>query len=256
LRFVFVALLALVLDYPLPDLTPRFAFWVTLGAVAQIAGQATLIQMFGHRNFTVGTAYSRTEPAQAALFGLVFLGDRLGPGTLIAIAISLVGVVLISVARSVTRASALIRAVLSRTAALGLASGAAFGLAAVSYRAASLSLDGPGFMMQAAVTLLAAIFLQTCAMLIWMRLRAPDELGRIRKAWKVSALVGMVGATASFGWFMAMTLQTAAAVKALAQIEMIFTFASSVLIFRENVNKLEICGCILIVTGILVLLLV
>jgi drug/metabolite transporter (DMT)-like permease len=253
---VFVALLALVLDNPLPDLTPRFGFWVTLGAVAQIAGQATLIQMFGHRNFTVGTAYSRTEPAQAALFGLVFLGDRLGPGTLIAIAISLVGVVLISVARSVTRASALIRAVLSRTAALGLASGAAFGLAAVSYRAASLSLDGPGFMMQAAVTLLAAIFLQTCAMLIWMRLRAPDELGRIRKAWKVSALVGMVGATASFGWFMAMTLQTAAAVKALAQIEMIFTFASSVLIFRENVNKLEICGCILIVTGILVLLLV
>jgi drug/metabolite transporter (DMT)-like permease len=252
----FVALLALVLDNPLPDLTPRFGFWVTLGAVAQIAGQATLIQMFGHRNFTVGTAYSRTEPAQAALFGLVFLGDRLGPGTLIAIAISLVGVVLISVARSVTRASALIRAVLSRTAALGLASGAAFGLAAVSYRAASLSLDGPGFMMQAAVTLLAAIFLQTCAMLIWMRLRAPDELGRIRKAWKVSALVGMVGATASFGWFMAMTLQTAAAVKALAQIEMIFTFASSVLIFRENVNKLEICGCILIVTGILVLLLV
>jgi drug/metabolite transporter (DMT)-like permease len=55
---------------------------------------------------------------------------------------------------------------------------------------------------------------------------------------------------------MAMTLQTAAAVKALAQIEMIFTFASSVLIFREHVNKLEISGCILIVAGILVLLLV
>jgi drug/metabolite transporter (DMT)-like permease len=105
--------------------------------------QALLIQMFGHRNFTVGTAYSRTEPAQAALFGLVFLGDRLSPATLLAIAISLVGVVLISVARSVNRAAALIRSVFSRTAALGLASGAAFGLAAVSYRAASLSLGGP-----------------------------------------------------------------------------------------------------------------
>jgi drug/metabolite transporter (DMT)-like permease len=252
----FVVLLVAVMGYALPAPTPAFAVWVTLGGVAQIAGQALLIQMFGHRNFTVGTAYSRTEPAQAAVFGLIFLGDRLSPATVLAIAISLAGVVLISVARSATDAAALIRSVFSRTAALGLASGAAFGLAAVSYRAASLSLGGPNFMMQAAVTLLAAIFLQTCVMLIFMRLREPDELGRIRTAWRISALVGLVGATASFGWFMAMTLQTAAAVKALAQIEMIFTFASSVLIFREHVNRLEISGCILIVAGILVLLLV
>jgi drug/metabolite transporter (DMT)-like permease len=224
--------------------------------LAQISGQALLIQMFGHRNFTVGTAYSRTEPAQAALFGLIFLGDQLSAGTLLAIAISLVGVVLISVARSASGMSALLRSVFSRTSALGLASGAFFGLAAVSYRGASLSLNGPNFMMQAALTLLAAIVLQSIVMLVWMWFRAPGELGRVRAAWKISALVGLVGATASFGWFMAMTLQTAAAVKALAQVEMIFTFASSVLIFREHVNKLEILGCILIVAGILVLLLV
>ncbi|KJS16133.1 MAG: membrane protein [Hoeflea sp. BRH_c9] len=253
---VFVALLAVGLDYPLPRPTPGFAGWVTLAALAQIAGQALLIQMFSHRNFTVGTAYSRTEPAQAALFGLIFLGDRVSGSTLMAIAISLVGVVLISVARSAAGAQALLRSVFSRTAALGLASGAAFGLAAVGYRAASLSLGGPNFMMQAAVTLLSAIILQTVIMLVWMWLRAPGELTRIRAAWKIAALVGLVGATASFGWFMAMTLQTAAAVKALAQVEMIFTFASSVLVFREHVNKLEIFGCILIVAGILVLLLV
>tara|TARA_R110002020_G_scaffold6875_2_gene29105 strand:- start:3685 stop:4587 length:903 start_codon:yes stop_codon:yes gene_type:complete len=252
----FVALLAFALDYPVPRLSPVFAFWVVLAALAQIAAQALLIQMFGHRNFTVGTAYSRTEPAQAALFGLIFVGDRVSGGTLLAIAISLVGVVLISVARSATGASALLRSVFSRTAALGLASGTMFGIAAVAYRAASLSLEGPNFMMQAAVTLLAAIILQTIVMLVWMWMRAPGELGRIRAAWRISALVGLVGATASFGWFMAMTLQTAAAVKALAQVEMIFTFASSVLVFREHVNKLEISGCILIVAGILVLLLV
>jgi drug/metabolite transporter (DMT)-like permease len=110
--------------------------------------------------------------------------------------------------------------------------------------------------MQAAVTLLTAILLQTVIMLIWMWFRAPGELARIRAAWKIAAMVGLVGATASFGWFMAMTLQTAAVVKALAQVEMIFTFASSVLIFREHVNKLEIFGCIFIVAGILMLLLV
>lgn len=253
---VFVGLLAIGLDYPLPRLTPEFAGWAMLAALAQIAAQALLIQMFSHRNFTVGTAYSRTEPAQAALFGLIFLGDRVSGSTLVAIAISLVGVVLISVARSAAGAQALLRSVFSRTAALGMASGAAFGLAAVGYRAASLSLGGPNFMMQAAVTLLVAIILQTIVMLVWMWLRAPGELPRIRAAWKIAAMVGLVGATASFGWFMAMTLQTAAAVKALAQVEMIFTFASSVLVFREHVNRLEIFGCLFIVAGILVLLLV
>ncbi|WP_047031428.1 DMT family transporter [Hoeflea sp. IMCC20628] len=253
---LFVALLAFGMDYPVPRLNMHFAGWVTLAALAQITAQALLIQMFSHRNFTVGTAYSRTEPAQAALFGLIFLGDRVSGGTLIAIAISLVGVVLISVARSASGASALLRSVFSRTAGLGLASGAIFGVSAVSYRAASLSLNGPNFMMQAAVTLLSAILLQTVIMLIWMWFRSPGELARIRAAWKIAALVGLVGATASFGWFMAMTLQTAAAVKALAQVEMIFTFASSVLIFREHVNKLEIFGCVFIVAGIIVLLLV
>ena len=253
---VFVGLLAFGLDYPLPRPNASFVGWVALAALAQIAAQALLIQMFSHRNFTVGTAYSRTEPAQAALFGLIFLGDRVGTGTLVAIAISLVGVVMISVARSAAGAQALLRSVFSRTAALGLASGTMFGIAAVGYRAASLSLAGPNFMMQAAVTLLAAIILQTVVMLIWMSLKAPGELGRVRAAWKISAMVGLVGATASFGWFMAMTLQTAAVVKALAQVEMIFTFTSSVLIFREHVNKLEITGCIMIVAGILVLLLV
>jgi drug/metabolite transporter (DMT)-like permease len=254
--FAFVALLVFGAGYPLPRPNPAFFGWVTLAAIAQITAQALLIQMFSHRNFTVGTAYSRTEPAQAALFGLVFLGDRVSAGTLAAIAISLVGVVLISVARSASGAAALMRSVFSRTAALGLASGTFFGIAAVGYRAASLSLDGPNFMMQAAVTLLVAIVLQTIIMLVWMGMKSPGELARVRAAWKISAMVGLVGATASFGWFMAMTLQTAAAVKALAQVEMIFTFVSSVLVFKEHVNKLEIAGCILIVAGILVLLLV
>ena len=253
---VFVGVLHFGLNYPLPRPNFSFAGWVTLAALAQITAQALLIQMFSHRNFTVGTAYSRTEPAQAALFGLMFLGDRVSAGTLAAIAISLVGVVLISVARSASGGGALLRSVFSRTAALGLASGTIFGVAAVGYRAASLSLAGPNFMMQAAITLLAAIILQTIIMLVWMSFRAPEELGKIRAAWRIASLVGLVGATASFGWFMAMTLQTAAAVKALAQVEMIFTFASSVLVFREHVNRLEISGCILIVAGILVLLLV
>lgn len=237
--------------------TPNGAFlgWVLVGGLGQIAAQFLLIYLFSFRNFAVGTAYSRTEPAQAALFGLVFLGEFVTARALLAIAITVVGVMLISVARTTMSWRNIFASLATRTALVGLASGTLFGISAVAYRAASLSLGGPNFMMQAATTLLTTITFQTVLMLGWMLWKDPSELSRIARAWKPSLFVGFVGATASFGWFMAMTLQQAAVVKAVAQVEMIFTFASSILFFKEHINKLEIVGCILIVAGILVLVL-
>jgi drug/metabolite transporter (DMT)-like permease len=144
----------------------------------------------------------------------------------------------------------------SRNALIGLTSGTLFGIAAVAYRAASLSLGGPNFMMQAATTLFFTILLQTVIMLGWMLWRDPTELQRIGAAWKPALFTGFVGATASFGWFAAMTLQQAAIVKALAQVEMIFAFASSVFFFRERINATEIVGCLLIVAGIVALVMI
>ncbi|MEP4423415.1 MAG: EamA family transporter, partial [Nitratireductor sp.] len=108
--------------------------------------------------------------------------------------------------------------------------------------------------MQAAITLAWVIVFQSLLMALWMLWKDRAEIGRIRKAWKPALIVGLAGATASFGWFMAMTLQQAAVVKALAQVEMIFTFASTVFFFRERINLMEIAGCLLIVGGILLLL--
>lgn len=252
---VFVGLLNQVMGYEIPALNWSFAFWVVIAALAQIAAQALLVHMFSFRNFAVGTAYSRTEPAQAALFGLMFLSESVSAGALLAIAVSVFGVMLISVARTPVNPRSLVTSVFTRTALIGIASGTIFGIAAVGYRAASLSLGYPNFMMQAALTLLCAIIFQTVVMFIWMRLREPEEIRRVAKAWKTGLMVGMVGASASFGWFMAMTLQQAAIIKALAQIEMLFTFASSVFIFREKINRLEVIGCILITAGIIVLVL-
>lgn len=252
LAFVFV--LNGFADYPLPTLNVRFFGWAILGGVAQIAATFLLIHLFSFRNFAVGTAYSRTEPAQAAIFGLLFLGETVSLGVIAAIAISVFGVMLISVAHTAFGLRALFTSVASRNALIGLASGTAFGVSAVAYRAASLALGGPNFLMQAAVTLAFVIVFQTFVMLAWMLLREPSEIGRIARAWKPSLFVGLVGASASFGWFTAMTLQQAAVVKSLAQIEMIFTFASSVFFFREKINRLEVAGCVLIVCGILVLL--
>ncbi|MEX3011286.1 EamA family transporter [Hoeflea sp. TYP-13] len=251
----FVAVLHFGIGMELPAWNRVFVFWALVGGIAQIAGTMLLVYLFSFRNFTVGTAYSRTEPAQAALFGLIFLSETVTSGSLFAIAISVIGVMLISVARSAVSWKSLITSVFSRNALIGLASGMAFGIAAVAYRGASLSLGGPNFMMQAAVTLAFVIIFQTLVMLIWMIWRDRGEIVRIGRAWKPAFIVGAAGATASFGWFMAMTLQQAAYVKVLAQVEIIFTFASSVFIFKETVNRLEITGTVLIVAGVIVLVL-
>jgi drug/metabolite transporter (DMT)-like permease len=252
----FVAGLHLLAGYEVPAPNGAFFLWVVVGGIGQIAATFLLIHLFSFRNFAVGTAYSRTEPAQAAIFALIFLGERVTAGAVAAIAISVFGVMLISVAHMQLSWRNLVASVLARNALIGLASGTFFGISAVSYRAASLALEGPNFMMQAAVTLAFVIVFQTVIMAAWMLWKDRPEIGRIARAWKPALFTGFVGATASFGWFMAMTLQQAAIVKALAQIEMIFTFAASVLFFNERINRMEIAGCVLIVAGIVVLVLV
>ena len=255
---LYMAILAIVFARPLPVPGAAFFSWAVVGGVSQISATFLLVHLFSFRNFAVGTAYSRTEPAQAALFALVFFGEKASVGTVVAIAISVVGVMVISVARSVVSLRSLLTSVFTRTAAIGLLSGTFFGISAVAYRSASLALaptlPAPDYMMQASYTLVFVIILQTLLMLGWILLRERDELARIADAWRPALLVGFVGATASFGWFMAMTLQQAAVVKALAQVEMLFTFASTVFIFKERINRLEIAGCVLIVVGVLALL--
>ena len=161
---------------------------------------------------------------------------------------------LISVARTNVSFIGLFTASVRRNAFVGLLSGALFGLAAISYRGASLALGGPNFLMQASVTLAFVIVLQSCLLLAWMFLREPGQFGLIRRAWKPSLRVGIAGASASLGRFMAMTLQNAAVVKALAQVEMLFAFATSVFLFKEKVNRIELAGCLLIVAGIVVMM--
>ncbi|QBK29333.1 DMT family transporter [Roseitalea porphyridii] len=241
----------------LPASNGSFWLWVTVGAFAQILAQALLVIMFTRRSFAVGSAYSRTEPIQAVIFGLVFLSERAAPSVLAAIAISVSGVIVLTLARQpvgeMARGRSPLALLASPTALIGLVSGTFFGLAAVAFRAASLSLSGPNFLVQAGLTLCVAITMQTIAILVWMAVRDRAELRRIADAWRIGALTGLAGALASFGWFSAMTLQQAGAVKALAQIEMLFAYATTVLIFREPINRAEIAGCALVAAGVIVL---
>jgi len=252
-------------DAPLPDMHARFWGYAMTGGMAQIFATLLLVYLFGLRNFAVGTAYSKTEPLQAAIFGAVILGDVTSTGATIAILIGLAGVVVISTAHAPRTAGGLMTSLVGRSALIGLASGTCFGLAAVFYRAASLSIAGhgtghgtgdgsPGFLMQAGFTLLCVTGFQSVVMAGYMRFREPGQITATLGQWRTAAMVGVAGVCASIGWFTAMTIQNVAYVRALGQIELIFTFVASYFFFKEKIKKAEVIGAILIAACIVILL--
>ena len=262
-RFAYAAPLALLYALALATLTgepwprpnPTFALYALVGGLAQITATALLLYSFSFRNFAVGTTYSKTETVQTAIFGILILGDPLGLGAALAILISLAGVMAISVASTRMSLLGLLTSLTEKPALIGIASGACFGLSAISYRGASLALGSGGFLIRAAYTLACVTVFQTLVMALYMRLREPGQVTAVLRAWRVAAWAGASGMIASAGWFTAMTIQNAAYVRALGQIELLFTFAASIFLFHERPNRIEVIGIVLVVAGILLLLL-
>ena len=93
-------------------------------------------------------------------------------------------------------------------------------------------------------------------MAVYMRIREPGQIGMVVKTWRVSSLVGLTGMLGSVGWLTAMTLQNAAYVRALGQIELLFTFAASYLFFKERASRNELVGIAFVSAGILLLILI
>jgi drug/metabolite transporter (DMT)-like permease len=236
------------------SLTTAFFGYCTVGGIAQIAGTTCLVAAFSYRNFAVATGYSKTETVQTALFGIVILGDVVSAPAAVAIVVSLVGVVLVSFDPNPDDNDGF-GALVSRPALLGLGSGAAYGVAAVSYRAASLELGLERAAVAASVTLVCVIVFQTLAMGAYLALRDRAELVRVVRGWRSGIWVGAAGMAASVGWFTAMTLQNAAYVRAVGQVELLFSLLSSSLLLGERSTRREIVGLILLMFGVVALVL-
>lgn len=235
---------------PVPVPPAAFFAWVTLGGVAQIVGTALLLLLFQLRSFATGIAFSKSEILQAALFGMLALGDRVSLPAALAIAVATLGLVLLARGAGLSLGASL----LGRPMWLGLGTGAAFAIAAVAFRAASLSLREPSFVTAAALTLVATTGLQSLLMTLYLRAREPGQVGAVLRAWRLSLLPGASGAAASACWFSAMTLEIAAYVRMLGLVEVLFGFGVSMLGLRERPSGRELLGSALLVVAIVALL--
>jgi len=114
---------------------PALSFWpwVIDGAFSQIAATALMLMAMGQRSFVVTIAYIKTEPIQVAIFGLIFLGDKVTVPMMVAILIATAGVLVMS-----TKPGGMIGGI--KPTLIGLASGGMFALSAIGFRGAILDL--------------------------------------------------------------------------------------------------------------------
>ena len=235
---------------------PRLAFWlwVVTAAISQIVATSLQIHVMSQRNFATGVAYAKTEVVQAALFEVVFLGAVVTWMGGLGIVLATVAVMLMSLVKSQAPLRAFLLGWTEPTALLGLAAGGLFGIAAVGFRGASVSLAHPSAFVAAAFTLVMATSIQTIVMGGYLLWRETGEVRRVFVEARHGALVGLTSFIGSAGWFTAFTLQIAAYVRTLGLVELAFTLMISRYFFRERPTWAEITGLGLLAVSIALVL--
>ncbi|HSF94532.1 MAG TPA: DMT family transporter [Thermohalobaculum sp.] len=241
------------LELPEPNLT--FLLYCVAGGLSQILFTVVLLWMFSFRSFAVGTTFSKLEVIMVAGLSAAILGDGLTGVAVLAVGLSALGVVCLSMDQSNLTWRRLAEGLTEKPTLIGLLSAALLGASSVFYRGGSLSLGHDHIAMAAGYTLAVSVVLQTLMMGAWMLWRDPGQVRAVFRHWRVAGPVGVVGALCSICWFTAFTLQNATHVRAVGQIELVFTFIATVVFFREKVSRLEVLGIVMVVGAILLLLL-
>lgn len=232
------------LSWPVPSFWP----WLLLGALSQIAGTALMLAAMTGRSFVVTTAYTKTEPIQAAAFGFAFLGDHLTGVKVIAIVIATLGVVVTALRPGGAKSFADTRPTL-----LGLGAAAGFALSAVGFRGAILNVSGVSFATAASFTLVCGLLLQSVLLSAYLIARDRAVLRAIFRLWKPSLLAGFIGAFASQFWYLAFALTAVANVRTLALVEVLLAQGVAYYSFKQPLALRELAGIVLIVIGVALL---
>ena len=241
--------------YPIPAINGLFLLYCVLGGVSQILFTFLLVYLFSLRNFAVGTTYSKTEVMQVALLGFVLLGDTISFTGVIAIGVGMIGVMALAVAQTAISWKNLATSLFEKSTLIGLLSGGFLGASVVLFRGATLSLDDGHVIPRASLTLAVALVIQTLIVGVYLLLREPGQMRAVIRHWRPGLSVGTAGFLGSAGWFIAITLQNAAYVRAVGQVELVFTFIASIFFFKERTKVVETVGIALIVASIIMLVL-
>jgi drug/metabolite transporter (DMT)-like permease len=234
-----------------PHVSMQFLVLAAAGGLAQIVGTQLLIAAFGYRNFVVGTAFSKTEALQAAVFAWLILGEHLSLPAIVGIALGVAGVLVLALGGGGKVAPKQLLASLGQPAALvGLGAGASFALTSVLVKRATMALDLQDPVAAALATLAAVMLLQTVMHGTFVAWREPATWRRVLETWRTSGQVGLLASLGSACWFIGFATAPVALVRIVGQVEVAFTLAFARIYLGERTRSHEGIGLLLVASGV------
>lgn len=248
-RFIFALPLALIYISCLYHFQPvtdsvhfnlRFAIYVLIAALSQIAATALMVQLFKQKNYAIGVGFAKSEAVLAAIIAVVFLSDHLSLLGWFGVAVGGFAVFLMSKGRGFSEFSV-------QTLCIGIGSGLCFAITSLLVREASLELDNLPFIHRAAWVLLMVIATQCFLLLMYLGIFRRATLWAMWQRIGLTFRVSLCSFLASLGWFSAMSMQSVPIVKTLGQVEIIFSMLISAYFFKEKLARAEHLGIVLVV---------
>ena len=228
-----------------------FLLNVTLASIFQVIFTFVLLYLFKFSNFVVGTSLSKTEVIQVAVFEYLILNEKLSKLGICGIIISTLGIIILSI----KDLKLLLVNIFSKTTLVGLISGLFLALSIVYFRSAALSLENLDSNFEKALaTLLFGLLIPTIILTIYLLIFEKSEFRKLYNDRYECLLIGIAGLLASLSWFYAFTLIQSSFVRAVGQVELLFSFVSSSYLFKEKVRFIEVIGIIIFVIGVTILL--
>jgi len=238
-----------VFDRSIPQIPARFWPIVVGAGIAQIVATVALLQSFKMRDFAVGTVYSKSEVLIVAAMGAVGFGTAIEPAGWIGIILVTVGVVALASKgswRTVLQGSG------DPAALMGVVAAAGFAAAAVGIGSAARSLTGAPSFDRALCTLTVMLALQTLINGAWFVATDPGQIRLTARAWRPAMWVGVFSLLGSIGWAWGFTLESAAKVRTLGQVELVIAFVIARVVLGERHRRADYIASALVLAGVVV----
>jgi drug/metabolite transporter (DMT)-like permease len=232
-----------------PSITGTFWTWVVVAGVSQIVATVALLQSFRLRDFAIGTVYSKTEVIQVAALSAVLLGEALQPAGWLGALLCTAGVVWLATDGDLLR---VLRNALDPAALLGVLAGGLFGLAALGIRGASGALGDAPAPDRALLTLTLMLTVQTVINAAYLAIVDRQQIAAAVRAWRAALPVGILSLAGSAGWALAVTLESAAKVRTLGQVEIVLAFVIGARQHGDRHRLGELVASAVVLTGVVV----
>ena len=238
-----------------PRLQAAFLGYTLVGAMAQVAATMLLISMFRLKNFGVGTMLTKCDVVITAVMGAALFSETLSSGGVLALVVVMAGVVAMSTERAglagLAGSASLGAALIDKPTVVALGCACCFSVSYLTLREASLVIGPGSFLWRGAWTVVITTAMQTVIVGAYIARAEPGLFKQLRPDLALATFIGVTSAVGSIGWFTAFALQNASYVRAVGQIEVVFTLLIAALYYHERVGPLEVLGIVLTLAGVL-----